>query len=297
MCCLQRANMKISQWIACILGAVVLGRFLAFAALAADDAKQRPDARESVAPLEVDRSRLTGEEIFEHLIEHNHQRDSRLQRYSVIRTYEVSNPEGRIYGEKIVELHYDAPDRKTFITRSEQGSWLVRHLVLDRLTESEELTASGKDHRDSSISPKNYSFEPLGEQQLGPYSCYVVEATPKRTDNYLFEGRIWISQEDFGIVRIAGHPAKKLSFWIERVDFVREYQRIEQFWLPQRDETVAKIRLKGTKLLTIVHADYKINSVQATQEQRQDVTRVSEQITRPQEEFEVESVGEMRSSR
>jgi len=29
-----------------------------------------------------------------------------------------------------------------------------------------------------------------------------------------------IDTQDFAVVRIAGHPQKKLSFWIERADFV-----------------------------------------------------------------------------
>jgi outer membrane lipoprotein-sorting protein len=289
--------MKISQSVGRISGAAVLGAFLALESMAADHVIRSQDALESVSPLQAAPPGLTGEEVFKHLVEHSHQRDSQLQRYSALRTYEVSNPEGKIYGQKIVEVDYDAPDRKTFVTKSEEGSWLVRRLVLDRLIASEQETASGKDHQDSSISPGNYSFELLGEQQLGPYSCYVVEATPRRTDKYLFEGRIWISKEDFGIVRIAGHPAKKLSFWIERVEFVRKYQKIHQFWLPQRDETVAKIRLKGTKLLTINHADYTINSVQATQEQSQDVTRVNAQVNRRREEFRAERLEELPFSR
>jgi len=51
------------------------------------------------------------------------------------------------------------------------------------------------------------------------------------------------------MVKIAGHPAKKPSFWINRADFVRQYQKIGQFWVPYRDET----------LFTISHEKYLIN--------------------------------------
>jgi hypothetical protein len=60
-------------------------------------------------------------------------------------------------------------------------------------------------------------------------------------------------------VRIAGQPAKSLSFWITRADFVRQYQRIGEFWLPAQDNTEVHIRLYGTKILTIDHGDYAIN--------------------------------------
>jgi len=203
--------------------------------------------------------RITGDEIFRNLVEHSHLRDQLLERYSVVDTYVVGNPTGKVYARSVVQVQYRAPDKKMFTTKSEQGSWMVRRLVLNRLIESQEKTSSGRDHRDSSISPRNYSFNLLGEEQVGPYACYVLEATPKREDKYLFQGRIWISKQDFGIVKIAGHPARKLSFWIERVDFVRQYQKIGPFWLPQRDSTVARVRWNGKKILTIDHADYTIN--------------------------------------
>jgi len=145
------------------------------------------------------------------------------------------------------------------MTTSEEGSGLVRHLVFKRLIESETDTAAGKERHDSSITPANYSFELLGEEQVGPYYCFVIQATPKRQDKYLFEGTVWIDVRDFAMVKIAGHPAKGPSFWIERADFVRQYQKIGQFWLPLKDETVVHLRLKGIKILTIDHGEYVVN--------------------------------------
>jgi hypothetical protein len=92
---------------------------------------------------------------------------------------------------------------------------------------------------------------------------------PKRRDKYLFEGKVWIDTQDFAVVRIAGHPAKKLSFWIERADFVREYQRIDGFWLSQRDETFVKVRMYGQKVLTIDHQNYTVAGVRKTEESTQ----------------------------
>jgi len=41
----------------------------------------------------------------------------------------------------------------------------------------------------------------------------------------LFEGKMWIDNQNFSIVRITGHLAKSPSFWIKQVDFVRDYRR------------------------------------------------------------------------
>ena len=70
---------------------------------------------------------------------------------------------------------------------------------------------------------------------------------------------VWIDVDDYAIVRIEGHPAKKLYFWIERADFVRQYQKIGPFWLPQRDETFVQVRLYGKHVLSIDHQNYTVD--------------------------------------
>lgn len=213
----------------------------------------------TVASLQPPVPGMDGDKVFAGLVEHSALRDQLLEQYSVLSTYKVGNMTGKTYAKEVVELRYHKPNNKNFTRESEDGSWLVRRLVLDRLISSGEQTSTGRNHRDSSIIPKNYSFKLLGEGKAGPYECYVVKVTPKRRDKYLFRGWMWISRKDFGIVRIVGSPAKRISFWVEHVDFERQYQKIGIFWLPAKDESAATIRWKGTKLLTIVHTSYAVN--------------------------------------
>ncbi len=77
---------------------------------------------------------------------------------------------------------------------------------------------------------------------------------------------MWIDTQDYAVVRIAGHPAKKLSFWIERADFVREYQKIDGFWLSKKDETFVKVRMYGQKILIIDHQNYTVTGAKKTEE-------------------------------
>ena len=220
---------------------------------------QSESSQEAPTQLDPPTPGISGSDIFRELLQHNDTRNSELKQYSAIRTYEVTNTRGKLYARQIVQLDYRAPDIKMFMTTLEEGSGLVRHMVFKRLIESETETAAGKEQHDSSITPANYSFELLGEQQVGPYYCFVIQATPKRQDKYLFEGTIWIDVRDVAIAKIAGHPAKKPSFWIERADFIRQYQKIGQFWLPLKDETVVHVRLNGIKILTIDHGEYAVN--------------------------------------
>jgi hypothetical protein len=200
---------------------------------------------ELTTPLEPLRHDVTASQIFDELLAHNALRAATLVNYTAFRTYQVVDVKGKVHAEEIGEMEYRAPDHKKFVVTSEKGSALVRRLALNALI---------------AISPTNYTLDLLGEQQVGPYHCFVGQAIPKRSDKYLFEGKVWIDAEDYAVVRIEGHPAKKLSFWIQRADFVRQYQKINGFWLPQRDLTFVDVRLYGKKVLTIDHHDYSVNS-------------------------------------
>src|SRR5467141_3390826 len=202
---------------------------------------------------------LTGDDIIGKMLERNRLRNEQLQRYSAVRTYEIRNLEGKVAAQAVVRVDYEAPGKKTFNKTSEKGSGIVRHLVFDRLMQSEGETSSGREHHDSAITTANYEFKLAGEQEIGPYHCLVLEATPKRKDKYLFEGTIWVDAEDFAVVKIAGHPAKKPSFWINRADFVRQYQRIDGFWLPFRDETSVEVKIYGRRVFTVDHRQYVVN--------------------------------------
>jgi outer membrane lipoprotein-sorting protein len=198
--------------------------------------------------------------VFAELVAHNGLRSTALFAYASTRTYRVSDLSGKVHAQEVGRMEYLAPDKKTFVVKSEDGSEVIRHLALNPLIASEIKAAGGKDRHDSSITPENYTLELLGEEQLGPYHCIVARAIPKRTDKYLFEGKVWIDAQDYAVVRIEGHPAAKLSFWIKRADFVRQYQKIDGRWLPQKDETFVDVRLYGKKVLTIDHRDYVVKS-------------------------------------
>jgi hypothetical protein len=203
---------------------------------------------------------LTSDEVIARMLERNRSRSSELQRYSEVRTYEIRNSEGKLAAQAVVRVEYEAPDRKDFSKTSERGSLIVRHLVFDRLMQGESETTTGREHKDSAITAENYAFGLAGEERLGPYRCFVLELTPKRKDKYLFEGKIWVDAEDFAIVKIAGHPAKKPSFWISDAEFVRQFQKIDGFWLPYRDETSVEVKNYGRKTFTVDHQRYIINS-------------------------------------
>lgn len=222
--------------------------------------QELPQLSTVIEPL---RPGVTESQVFAELAVHNEQRRSALHDYSVLRTYQVIDLKGKVHAEEVGHMEFLSPDKKTFTVTSESGSGLVRNMALNPLIKSEIETAAGKEHHDSAISADNYSLNLLGEQRVGPYRCFVAEVRPNRKDKYLFEGKLWIDVKDYSVVRIEGHPAKKLSFWIQRADFVRQYQKIDGFWLPEKDQTLVQVRLYGKKVLTIDHRDYAVNAGQS----------------------------------
>jgi hypothetical protein len=231
---------------------------------AAGQSSQTRERLASSAPLPPSQPPANADQIFADLVKHNELRNAGLREYSAVRTYAVTDPNGKVHAKETVRMEYVAPDKKTFVTIAEEGSGVIRSLVLKRLMESEISAAAGQEHHDSSITPANYTFHVLGEEDLGVHHCIVVDALPRRKDKYLFEGKVWIDSSDFAVVKIAGHPARKLSFWITRADFVREYEKIGDFWLPAKDETLVDVRVYGRKILSIEHHTNSVNGTTST---------------------------------
>jgi hypothetical protein len=240
-----------------LIGASLLG-FLSPAGLPINQLLKAAAVSQHIFMFHPSTTGMTGDIVFAKLLEFNRLREARLQQYSVPSTYRVQNDKGNVRAEVRVVLHYRAPGAKEFKIVSEKGSGMIRSRVFKPLMEIEAETAAGTDRYNSSITPNNYTFNLLGEEDLDGYHCFVVQATPKRVDKYLFNGKVWIHAAEFAVVQVAGHPAKNPSIWIKRVDFVRRYQKIGEFWLPLKNESITHVRIFGKNILTIDYDQYEI---------------------------------------
>jgi hypothetical protein len=198
--------------------------------------------------------------IFERLQQANAERAAALQSYLSRRRYAVFEPNSEPDAELVVSSQYIAPSTKTFETISTRGVGWIHRRVFKGLMNAEREAAAGKDKADSAITSANYDVQFVGTDSQRGRECYVVTLTPKRRDKYLFVGKAWIDKQDFAIARLEGEPARNPSFWVVRAPFVREYQRVDRFWLPLKDETHSQIRLAGEYILRIDYADYQITA-------------------------------------
>ena len=204
-------------------------------------------------------------ELFSRMIVRHHWQESHLDRLSGIRNYKVENDKGEIVAEEAVVMEYRAPGTETFTSSSEKGSGFVLHHVFQRLMKDEKKRIRVNKDPDSLITPENYTLEMVGTERIGGSNCSVIHAVPKHSQTDLFEGKIWIDTEDFAIVKITGRLAKSPSFWIKRVDFVRDYQKIDGFWLLSEEDAVSTIKLFGKERLTVDYQSYAVNGSERVQ--------------------------------
>jgi len=188
----------------------------------------------------------TTEDLFSRLKARHRWQEARLIRLSGVRIYKLEDGKDKIVAEEAAGVEYTAPATETFTITSGKGSGFVRHRIFQRLMEVEEKRIRVNKDPDNS-------------------DCSVVHAVPKRKEIDLFEGKIWIDNQDFAIVKITGHLAKSPSLWIKQVDFVRDYQKIDGFWLLSREEAVSAIRIFGKETLTVDYQNYTVNKVGAGQ--------------------------------
>ena len=104
-----------------------------------------------------------------------------------------------------------------------------------------ELITLGEASR-SGLARTNYTFEPSGVDAEGLAN---VRLSPRRKERALLSGVMFLRPDEGELVRVQGRLAKNPSFWVNNVDIVRKYERIEGAVLPVAVESKANVRFLG----------------------------------------------------
>jgi len=143
--------------------------------------------------------------------------------YRGMRRYVLQNKRMHKDAEMLVRVECDTDGAKHFEVVDEQG-WKAAHKhVLHKMLESEAEASHPQVLIRTRLSTDNYEFHMVGTEVAGVRPAYAIDITPKRHEERLFEGRIWIDAEDYALVRAEGKPAKNPSFWTKSVHFVHTY--------------------------------------------------------------------------
>jgi len=199
---------------------------------------------------------LTAAEIVNRLAAHDLTRQSSIDGYAGMRRYVLENHKFNKRAEMLVQVRGDRDGTKHFEILSKEGWGGAHKHVLHKMLESESETSRPEMRANARLTPENYDFALSGTELVAGRTAYVLEVKPKRSEKYLFQGRIWVDTEDYALARAEGQPAKKPSFWTKNIHFVQIYQKCGSLWFPLSTQSVTEARLFGTTDVSIDYFDY-----------------------------------------
>ena len=210
------------------------------------------------APLSVD-------QVVSYLVRKDIERAQALRHSDSSRIYRLSYRgfPGDREAEMTVEATYDSPARKNFRVISQSGSKVVIDRVFKRLLESEKEAAEPEMHAHTLLNRDNYEFALIGFESSEKGSEYVLAVSPKTKSKYLYRGKVWVDATEFAVTRIDAEPAQNPSFWTKKSEIHHEYVKVQDFWLPRRNESISYIRLGGKATLTIEYNNYRVVDARA----------------------------------
>lgn len=205
---------------------------------------------------------LTTTQVVGRLVEMNLRRAQALHSFHGTRAYRVEYRGflGSTSAEMVVDMSYRAPGGKEFIIRSSTGSKLIIDKVLRKLLQAEEEAQSSDGQRRTALSDENYDFKMVGYESSGQRRMYVLDVVPKTKSKFLFRGRVWVDADDFAVARLVAEPARNPSFWTKNSQIEQAYQKMGDFWLPERNHSTSSMRMGGRAELTIEYQSYKITA-------------------------------------
>ena len=160
--------------------------------------------------------------------------------YRAMRRLEAENGSRKGWLEAMTE--YSPATGFQYRITGEGGSGYIRTKVLRAVLDGEqELITLGEDSR-SGLARTNYTFEPKGVDAEGLAN---VGLSPRRKERALLSGVMFLRPNEGELVRVQGRLARNPSFWVNNVDIVRKYERIEGAVLPVAVESKANVRFLG----------------------------------------------------
>lgn len=210
----------------------------------------------------------SAEVVVTRLLEHNAQRQAHAAGYTGMRLYAIQNEHLHRSAQMLVRVECDAHQEKHFTVVSEQGWKAAEKHVLHKMLESEAEASLPDMRAKSELNTDNYEFHIVRTALSGDRTEYVLDVVPRRHEERLFEGQIWVDAQDYALTRAEGHPARNPSFWIRSVHFVQTYQKAGPLWFPNSTDSITKVRILGATTLTISYFDYAPNSTPETQSAR-----------------------------
>lgn len=217
----------------------------------------------------------TADQVVAQMIQRNLQRQALMNGYRGMRLYILENNGLHKHAEMLVRTTCNPDGSKHFDILSEKGWKAANTYVFRKMLESEEKLSHSSEKKTTQLTESNYQFQMIGTEDFNGRQTYVLQVVPKRSDRYLFKGRVWVDASDFAVVKVEGEPAKRPSFWVRKTEFTQTYAKQGGFWFATRTQSVNHVLFFGDTEVTILYFDYEPASIDPQ------AAQVSEQVALP----------------
>lgn len=134
------------------------------------------------------------------------------------------------------------------------GQILVRRMLVGE-AEAE------KEHFATDLSTDNYNFRFIRQEEVIGQRCYILELLPRRKEQYLLHGNIWVDADTYLPLRFEGEFAKSPSWWVRDVRLTFVYSDVGGMWLQTSTEAAADVRILGLSTMVSRDLKYKITEL------------------------------------
>ncbi|MGA8743258.1 MAG: hypothetical protein WB561_18870 [Terracidiphilus sp.] len=190
-------------------------------------------------------------------------RIDRLASYTVTEHYAVFRGKDEVHpaAEMLVKTTYRKQTGKSYEIVSESGSSIWRNEVLGTLLDNEKRMSQPGNVETALINSSNYEMKLDGNarEHLNGRDCLVLDITPRRTSQYLFNGKLWVDAQDFAIVQLKGTASKSAFFLASAAEVTRQYDEMSELPMATHAEAVSGSALLGQTVVKVDYSNYQID--------------------------------------
>ena len=142
-------------------------------------------------------------------------RIDRIAAYTVTEHYQLFRGKDETHPvvEMLVKTDYRKASGKSYTILSQSGSSFWRNEVLGTLLDNEKRMSQPGNVETALINSNNYEMklDADSRENLNGRDCLVLEITPRRSSEYLFNGKLLVDAHDYSIVQLKGTASKAPS--------------------------------------------------------------------------------------
>lgn len=202
----------------------------------------------------------TNEVIVAQMVQAQSENRTHVRPYIVTRDYRLFGRESdlQLKSRVIAAITVVPPDFKKYTIEEINGSGWGERLVRTMLDSEIDFA---RDSGSTDITPDNYDFLFVHEDNLSGQRCYVLQLHPKRNSKNLLRGTIWVDATTFLPHRVEGEPAKSPSWWLKDVRIVLHYGYLGPMWLQTSSKATADVRTLGPSTMVWQDVRYQIDEL------------------------------------